>query len=229
MSSSVKWGGWALSSLPALSSITVNSKTEGEATALGEGEAERFPPPSESFPGIAVPETEGEKLASSFDYQKQTLSRWQTKTNTVWAVTLCFLQILPSSTGLYLTPPKYKTDKLKFKNLDIVIMTEWQMGTDEIQRLPAPRVWIALRVQAQCGGHRCSSARLFIAAHLGELDLAELIVRGGPLLYTLSSMPRSCERNQNNVSNFKQKEVTLKTSMFAPHRSKELTQIGLPI
>lgn len=63
----------------------------------------------------------------------------------------------------------------------------------------------------------------FTAEHLGELELAELIVLGGPLLYTLSSMLGSCERNQNNVGNIKQKEVTLKTSTLAPHRSRAHT------
>lgn len=70
-------------------------------------------------------------------------------------------------------------------------------------------------------------ARLFTVGQLGELELAELIVIGRPLLEALSSMLRPRERNQNNVSNFKRKEVTLKTSMCAPHRSTELTQTGL--
>lgn len=59
--------------------------------------------------------------------------------------------------------------------------------------------------------------------------MAEVIVIGRPLLYTLSSMLRSCERNQNNVSNFIKEEVTLKTSMFAPHKGTEITQIGLSV
>lgn len=73
-----------------------------------------------------------------------------------------------------------------------------------------------------------SASPILIAEYLGELGSAELIGIGRPLLYALSSRLSSCERNQNNVSNFKQREVTLKTSELPPPpRSPELTQIGL--
>lgn len=57
--------------------------------------------------------------------------------------------------------------------------------------------------------------------------LAPLIVLGRPLLYRLSSMFSSCETNQNNVDNRQQREVTLKTPPFAPHRS--MKQTGLSV
>lgn len=43
----------------------------------------------------------------------------------------------------------------------------------------------------------------FSAEHLGELGLAELIVMGRSLLYALSSILSSYEKNQKNTSNLK--------------------------
>lgn len=68
-----------------------------------------------------------------------------------------------------------------------------------------------------------SASPIFITGHLGELESAELIGVGRPLLYALSSTLSSCERNQNNVSNFKRKEVTLKIAAFAPQKHRAHT------
>ena len=68
-----------------------------------------------------------------------------------------------------------------------------------------------------------SASPIFIAEHLGELESGELISVGRPLLYALSSTLSSCERNQNNLSNFKRKEVTLKTEAFAPQKHRAHT------
>lgn len=119
-------------------------------------------------------------------------------------------------------------NRLQCSDVGQVILTEGkrEQVRRRVSRAPC---WCPLRKEphARREGPRCSSAGLYLAEQLGELVLAPLIVLGRPHRYRLSSMFSSCERNQNNVDNRKQKEVTLKTPPFAPHRSTKLTQTGL--
>lgn len=105
-------------------------------------------------------------------------------------------------------------------------MTESQMGADEMERLPTPCLCMLYRRQAQ---HEATDVPQppFTAEHLGELELAELIVTGGPLLYKLSSMLGSCERNKNNVSNSQQKSH-LKHQRLSPFPPPPLLPQPLP-